>query len=100
MAGRRTSMNKVNEIKRLLDLKLSDRAILRAVQVSCNPVASVRLGKPTSVESTSFEIAKEKWPSLINWEKLNSEYQSGVTLFVLWEELKEPKLLAVNYSTF
>ncbi len=100
MAGRRTSMNKVNEIKRLLDLKLSDRAISRAVQVSRNTVAQVRLGKSISLESTSFGIVKEKWPSLINWEKVNSEYQSGVTLYVLWEELKEAKLLAVNYSTF
>jgi transposase len=92
-------MNKMSEIKRLLDLNLSDRAIARALKVSRNTVAFVRNGEP-SYEEASKPLLKEGWPLLVDWQKVNSEYQSGVTLFVLWEELKERKVLSVNYPSF
>lgn len=44
MAGKRTPMSKIVEIKRSLSLGLSDRKIARALGVSRNTVAEVKTG--------------------------------------------------------
>ena len=43
MAGKKTSVSKIKEIHRLIELNLSDRAIARALTVSRNTVALARM---------------------------------------------------------
>ena len=100
MSGRRTSVNKINEIKRMLDLKLSDRTIARALRVSRNTIASVRAGEISTQAAIKTLKPKEDWQSLVDWKKIHAEHQSGVTLLVLWEELKEAKILSITYSSY
>ena len=100
MTGRRTSMNKLNEIKRLLELKLPERTIARSLQVSRNTVAKVRLGNITQQQEANTSLFGQGWPLLVDWEKIKEEYLSGICLSILWEELKQAKTIHVNYSSF
>ena len=52
MAGKKTSMSKINEILRMLELGFSDRAISKALAVSRNTVATMRLNKDLSEDKT------------------------------------------------
>lgn len=102
MAGRRTPVSKILEIKRYLSLGLTERAIARALGVSRNSVAGVKKGLIGGEEivSTGENGQVADWAEGVDWERIRSAHRAGVTLEVLWEEEVEKGTTNVQYSAF
>jgi hypothetical protein len=82
MAGKRTHLSKIAEIKRLIGLGLKDRAIARALKVSRNTVAGAR-GGGESEDSQLVEKAsgdEPLWCEKLDWERVRSEHEAGTDL--------------------
>ena len=103
MAGKKTSVSKINEIHRLIELKMSDRAIARALMVSRNTVASARM-ESSPVEQRpppgEEEPKKEDWSAFVDWESIQRDFRAGTTLTVLWQEQVENGTVTVQYPAF
>jgi DNA-binding XRE family transcriptional regulator len=98
MAGKRTSVKKIEEIKRYLSLGLTERATARALGVSRNTVASVARGGDE--ESVEVKPSSPLWCEMVDWERVRGEVAAGVSLFVLWEEEVENGRVKVQYPAF
>lgn len=99
MAGKKTSVNKLLEIARLIDHGLNNRAIARALCVSRNTVKKVRDGESTSVAPVVAPQLAD-WTQLVQWEGLQKENAKGVSLAVLWSEEVENGRVPVQYPAF
>ena len=103
MAGKKTSVSKIKEIHRLIELNLSDRAIARALTVSRNTVALARM-PPTPVEqeppAAEVEPKKGEWSASVDWESIHGEFRAGTTLTILWQEQVENGVVNVQYPAF
>lgn len=101
MAGNGLNMKDINEIKRLHKLGLTKRQISRTLKIHRNTVSKyideVGPTTPAVVETTPIEAG---WPKDINWEKVRTEYLSGVPLNIIHEELFESKKVPVQYPGF
>jgi transposase len=102
MAGKRTHLSKIAEIKRLIGLGLKDRAIARALKVSRNTVAGARgAGESEDSQLVAKSSADEPlWCEKLDWERVRSEHEAGTDLTVLWEELVENGTVPVQYPGF
>lgn len=96
MAGKPLAMSKADEIKRLLSLGLSHRAISRALGVHRDTVRHY-LNAP---EQERVSEPSPGWTQTIEWKRLEGELQHGVSLYVLWEELRENHQINVGYPAF
>ena len=103
MAGNRLNMKDINEIKRLRQLGLGKRQIARALNIHRNTVSKYinELDAP-SVPAVADEksLQENTWSSDIDWEKVRTEYLSGVPLNIIYEELFESKKVPVQYPGF
>jgi DNA invertase Pin-like site-specific DNA recombinase len=81
MTGRLLPMSKIEEIKRLIALNLSERAIARAIRCSRKTVRKY-LSEIAVEESESSH-----WGHLINWES------------ILWRSHKFPSVAHLNSPT-
>jgi transposase len=90
-----------DEIKRLKNLGLKERAIARALRCSRNTVAKYLTnpveGTPPIIDKIS---AEDDWQSRVEWEKLSVEAQLGTPVKVLWEELIEKAVISIEYPGF
>jgi transposase len=99
MAGKKTSVAKIEEVRRLLGLGLTERKIARALGVSRNTVAKVRAGEAAPVDASA--ATGPEWVERVDWERLNRECRSGsASLYVIWEELSESGAVPVLYPGF
>ncbi len=97
------NMKEIDEILRLTKLGLTNRQIARATGIHRNTVNKYveRLSETTSTESaTVATLIEPAWTQDVDWEKIRSEFLSGVSLKVLHEELVESKHLSVQYPGF
>lgn len=102
MAGKKTPVSKIHEIARLMELKLSDRAIARALKVSRNTVAAVRKGQigPESPAPKPQEALRPDWTTQVDWDGVRSDFLAGTTLLTLWNEQVENGTVTVQYPAF
>jgi hypothetical protein len=101
MAGKRTPVSKQNEIKRLIGLDLSNRAIARALGVSRNKVAALKSGSESSDGSLPpADVPPPEWTKNVDWKALESDFRAGTTLAILWQELSESGQIQVQYPAF
>jgi transposase len=102
MSGKVTPVQKIKEIRRLKELGLSDRAIARALDVNRRTVEKYRdSAKEQPADASGQPDAQpEAWYEAIDWPAITSEIRKGVPIQVLWEELREQKLVAVQYAAF
>lgn len=93
MARRPTSMNKQNEITRLKNLGIKERAIARALKMSRKTV------RKYLDDSLVPLVPSSKF--LFSWEEIIREHQvNDVPLLILWEELKNDNKTNWSYSYF
>ena len=103
MAGKKTSMSKMNEILRMLELGFSDRAISKTLAVSRNTVATMRLNKDLSEDKTSKPEEAEQTTlkqSNVDWDDIRRDFLSGTPLTILWQEQFESNKINVQYPAF
>lgn len=108
MAGNELSMQTKNEIKRLWELGFKKRAISRTTGVHRNTVnkyINELISEKTTPNdliplASPIDIEKKNWTKSIDWEKVRTEFLSGVSLNVIHEELLENNKVTVQYSGF
>ena len=101
MAGKRTPVSKQNEIKRLIGLNLSSRAIARALGVSRNKVAVLKASQESSETSQlPAPLPQPAWTTNVDWNAVERDFRAGTTLAVLWQELSESGRIQVQYPAF
>jgi len=103
MAGNGLNMKDISEIKRLWKLGLKKREISRITKVHRNTVSrhiDQFISEINFVEPMLRPSPITNWTAEIDWEKIRSEYLSGVSLNVIHEELFEDKKLQVQYAGF
>lgn len=99
MTNKRLSMSKENEIIRLKNMGLRERAIARALNCSRNTVRKYINQKDSLILPPPPEIPS--WISDLDWNELYQEHgQKGVPLLVLWEEAFENGKIPVQYPAF
>ncbi len=103
MAKKGLNVKELNEIKRLLNLGLTNRQIARALKIHRNTIN--KYVEKIKTNERDQDINKKNslvnhWSFEIDWEKVRSEYLSGVPLNIIYEELFESKKLTVQYSGF
>lgn len=113
MAGNELNVQTKNEIKRLWELGLKKRAIARTTGIHRNTVSkyiteliSEKSDKNNLIATSSIALnvitnhEEKSWTDNVDWEKVRSEFLSGVSLNVIHEELLENNKLTVQYSGF
>ena len=103
MAGNGLNLKDINEIKRLWKLGLKKRQISRITKIHRNTVSRYIDQLISEVNSSAPNLAPSSitnWTAEIDWEKVRSEYLSGVSLNVIHEELFENKKVQVQYAGF
>ncbi len=98
MAGKKTHVSKINEIKRLIGLELSNRVIANALGVGRNTVKKIREGAPLQLPVAPKSDAN--WVQLVPWCEVQKEVLKGVSLAVLWAEEVENGRVSVQYPAF
>ncbi len=106
MAGNGLNVKEITEARRLWKLGITNRQIARALGVHRNTVnkyverfKSDILNQENQIIKIS-EVVVGGWADEIDWEKVRSEYLSGVSLNVIHEELVESNKIKIQYSGF
>jgi len=94
MAGKKKAWAVQEEIKRLKNLGMKDRAIARALGCSRNTVAKYL--QPMIPKGP----IQNHWTHFLDWSHLIAEFEKGVPTLVLWEELLEDQKISVQYPAF
>lgn len=101
MAGSELNVKDINEAKRLWKLGLSNRHIALATKTHRNTinkyVERFKLQESLSVIEVKPIVS---WCAEIDWEKIRSEFLSGVPLNVIHEELYDAKKITIQYPGF
>ena len=94
MARKELTLNRYNEIKRLIDMDISANKISKALKCSRNTIRDIKLGKinPSSVKEKSLTIEKS-----IDWKKVETDYLDKHPLKFIWEEQASG---LISYSGF
>lgn len=107
MAGIGLNLKDIAEIRRLWLLGLKKREIARTTGIHRSTVSKYideLLNKNTKQETPNENLiipeVQSHWSQEIDWEKVRSEYLSGVSLNVIHEELLESKKVPVQYPGF
>ncbi len=105
MTGNGLNLKDIAEIKRLWDLKFSNRTIAKTTGVHRNTVnkyvAQFELDKaPLSLAATAESAAAVDEINKVDWLKVRSDFLSGVSLNVIHEELVEQNKVTVQYPGF
>jgi transposase len=104
MAGNGLDLKKLEEIKRLLSLGLTNRQIAKAIGVHRNTVNKYveKINQPNflNFEIESFVAESPAWTKEIDWENIRLEFLKGVPLNILHEELYDAGKVSLHYSGF
>ena len=104
MAGNGLDLKKLEEIKRLLNLGLTNRQIAKAIGVHRNTVnkyvEQVKQPDFLNFKNDSFVAEAPAWTKEIDWEDIRSEFLKGVPLNILHEELYDAGKISLHYSGF
>lgn len=99
MAGKLLAVSKVNEILRLSELGLRERAIARTLRCSRHTVRKI-LAEGNASEDPVVIEEERGWAALLDWQGVHNELIKGVPFQVLWEENYEAKRVPVKYNGF
>lgn len=101
MAQKGLNMKDISEIKRLLNLGLTNRQIARAINVHRNTVNKyVEQIKNVNMEPKILAPQLAHWSASIDWEEVRREFLSGVPLNIIYEDLFEAQKISVLYPGF
>ena len=107
MAGEELPVKIIDEIQRLVSLKMTDRAIARALRVDRRSVKKYRLqeGEPPKGATllphrSGVPGGTPFWTEVVDWKDVIAEVKRGVPLNVIFEEHKEAGKLPVQYPGF
>lgn len=102
MAGNGLSVKDLAEIKRLWELKFSNRAIAKASGVHRNTVNKYVADFELDRTHPPRVIPSDKVLNInnVDWLKVRTEFLSGVSLNVIHEELVEQNKVTVQYPGF
>jgi hypothetical protein len=95
MALRGLSMAKFLDIKRMIDLGLSDRQIAKSQQVRRTVISQVRKGEIS--EQDVGVVSLPAWTGMVNWEEVLKEIGSKHPLSLIWEGFAKER---TSYSNF
>jgi transposase len=93
MQFERTTMAQVSEIERLINKRLSDRAIARALKCRRTLVASVRGGQVgckqilSGMLKPTAPVTVRPWVQGVDWESVERDIRDGHQLKRIWEEV-------------
>ena len=102
MAGNGLNMKNIDEIKRLWKLKFSNREIAKISDVHRNTVNKyvaqfeLEMSQPAQPTNAMAVAVEHK----VDWQKVRTEFLSGVSLNVIHEELVEQNQITIQYSGF
>lgn len=85
MARKILSMNRYEEIKRLLDLKVPIRQIERSLHCCRKTIRFIRDGKikdPNIIKVLSYPV----WSEQLNWDEILEAVKDGHPLSLIWED--------------
>ena len=101
MAGNGLNVKDIDEAKRLWKLGLTNRQIARATKIHRNTINKYVEKFKNEKSIAAVEVKPiVSWYSEVDWERVRSEYLSGVSLNVIHEELVESKIVPVQYAGF
>jgi transposase len=90
----------IHEIRRLSELGLSQRKIAGALGISRNTV--IKYQQEVSGSENQKPVYSAPWSSNVDWTKVKSETELGVSLYHYWEESidAEKEGVKIPYSSF
>jgi DNA-binding transcriptional regulator YhcF (GntR family) len=100
MAGNGLNMKEIDEVKRLHKLGLGKRQIARTLRLHRNTVSKYLEELKEGPVLAPLALQEANWTCDIDWEKIRSEYLSGVPLNIIHEELFESQKVPVLYPGF
>jgi len=104
MAGSGLNMKEIAEIKRLWALKFSNRKIAEISKVHRNTVnkyvTQLEAEKNRPVNALQAPSPLDININKVDWQKVRTEFLSGVSLNVIHEELVEKNVITVKYPGF
>lgn len=96
MARKEMSVERYQEIKRLLELKIPINQIIRTMKCTKRTVRQIRDGL-TPEPGRPKPIEGPLWAEQINWDEVKGELSAGHPLKLIWEEKAEDKVTYVNF---
>jgi transposase len=90
----------VNEIRRLIDLGLSQRQIASALKIHRSTVKKYLEEKSSDSGEVESKTLLPQWQLALDWPALFGECCQGVPIKVLWEEQVQGKGITVTYEAF
>ena len=96
MAGRRITVAKYGEVKRLLAAGRRVREIARVLKISRNTVRAVRSGELGSPDQARA-LPDPLWMSAVEWPAVIHDLSQGHPLKFIWEERAKS---AITYPNF
>ena len=102
MAVKGLSVKELSEIKRLLNLGLTNRKIARALKIHRNTINKYveKIKSNASEDENKIPAVSSHWSAQVDWENVRREFLSGVPLNIIYEELFELQKLSVQYPGF
>lgn len=94
MARKELTVNRYNEIVRLLDLGISSNKISKTLKCSRNTIRKIKLGKLNPLLSKTKNISVL---NIIDWKKVESDLLDDHPLKFIWEEQAQD---LISYSGF
>jgi transposase len=102
MAKKGLNVKEVSEIKRLLNLGLTNRQISAALKIHRNTINKYveKIKNNSATEVVTKVQLIPHWSAEIDWENVRREFLSGVPLSIIYEEFFELKKISVQYPGF
>lgn len=102
MAVKGLNVKELSEIKRLLNLGLTNRQIARALKIHRNTINKYveKIKSNVLEDENKIPVASSHWSAHVDWENVRREFLSGVPLNIIYEELFELQKLSVQYPGF
>jgi transposase len=99
MSGVVLNMKIIEDIRRLDALKLTDRAIARALNIDRRSVKKYRAA-PNLKAAPILQTQIPGWHDQLDWGEVIAAVRRGVPVNVVWEELRESGKIDIQYPGF
>jgi hypothetical protein len=96
MARKAMTMERYQEIKRLLNLKVSTHDIARSMRCTRRTIREIRDGLKAQPD-LSVPIPGPLWTAQVDWNEVMNEVLAGHPLKFIWEEIAQDKVSYVNF---
>lgn len=98
MAGKALNMKKINEIRRMSELGLSQRKIAKALGIHRTTIKKY-LSEHEEANQPVASSDCDSWAGRLDWKVIGGELRQGVPIKILWEERVSDQF-GVSYEGF